>query len=252
MTKFSIPKEPQSLFSTLGTGFELCKSLYFRVLPLTLVLASLNTLFLSATWKQQPFPNAMPSGNPVPVAGVDLPTLITALAVGLLIFYIVMGLHAAVVYLTNSIAIKKESTLMMALYYGFGKGIPLLGVSILYMLFVWIGTILLIIPGIYIGVLLSLSLFLIVIKDWGVWDAFKDSRRLVTGNWWKTAAFCFGFAIILGLIPCLIMFSLQNNLPLAYLLHFLFLGLFYPLYYSCFMALVYDLERRKGINPVSQ
>jgi len=65
-----------------------------------------------------------------------------------------------------------------------------------YSFFVIIGTLFFIIPGIYLGITLSL-IFMVRLKEGiGFFAAFDRCTKLISKNWW----FTFGFIIVIGLI----------------------------------------------------
>lgn len=72
-----------------------------------------------------------------------------------------------------------------------------IGAGILFILAVTVGTILLIIPGIYIWNRLQLYVVPLVIEGTGVMDSLDRSWRLVKGHWWRTATI---FTVILIII----------------------------------------------------
>ncbi|MFA5360426.1 MAG: hypothetical protein WC320_00390 [Candidatus Paceibacterota bacterium] len=92
-----------------------------------------------------------------------------------------------------------------------------LGVFILTMLFVGLGTLLFIIPGIIIAIFLCFSLYICVLESKGGMDALKASWNLVEGNWWNV----FGRSFLLGIIFSAIYFlfiaiSASGILPLIF------------------------------------
>lgn len=68
---------------------------------------------------------------------------------------------------------------------------------LVYGLLVMLASLLFVIPGIYFSLALSLAVIIRILnKDMGMGAAFKESRRLIKGNWWKT----FGLFFIITLI----------------------------------------------------
>lgn len=61
---------------------------------------------------------------------------------------------------------------------------------------VLLGTVLLVLPGIWLGISLSLVAPVMAIEERGPLGAIQRSFRLVRGNWWET----FGFLLLIGLI----------------------------------------------------
>jgi hypothetical protein len=78
--------------------------------------------------------------------------------------------------------------------------LPLLGATLLSGLVVTVGTILCILPGIYVGVLFSLIGPALVLERCGVGTAFTRSRVLVNGAWWRT----FGILVLAAVISWVI------------------------------------------------
>lgn len=61
---------------------------------------------------------------------------------------------------------------------------------------VMLGTLLLIVPGVWLGISLSLVAPVMAIEQRGPMGSIRRSYRLVKGNWWET----FGFLLLIGLI----------------------------------------------------
>ncbi|MCS7477258.1 hypothetical protein ACFFQW_12900 [Umezawaea endophytica] len=76
----------------------------------------------------------------------------------------------------------------------------LLGVSLLFGLAVLVGTVLCVLPGIWVGVLFSFAMPAVVLERLTVGQAFQRSRTLVRDAWWSTfgilvAAFAIGWVV---------------------------------------------------------
>ncbi len=79
---------------------------------------------------------------------------------------------------------------------GFKYFIPVIFSTILMSVFVFIGMILLLIPGIYLGIAYMFTIPLIVEKKMPFWAAMEASRKIITKNWFSM----FSFILVLGLI----------------------------------------------------
>lgn len=79
---------------------------------------------------------------------------------------------------------------------GFNRALPILLLSIVSSIFIILGLILLIIPGIYLAVSYMLSLPLLLDKNLDFWPAMETSRKIVGKKWFSFL----GFSILLGLI----------------------------------------------------
>jgi uncharacterized membrane protein len=67
----------------------------------------------------------------------------------------------------------------------YGKTARLVGVLLLNMVLVYLGFILLILPGIYLMIAYFMALPLAVDKNIGVWQALETSRKVSTKCWWR-------------------------------------------------------------------
>jgi uncharacterized membrane protein len=63
--------------------------------------------------------------------------------------------------------------------------LPLVVIGIVVSVFVSLGVLCLILPGIYLAVAYSFSSALAVDKRLGFWEAMEGSRKVITGNWWR-------------------------------------------------------------------
>lgn len=86
----------------------------------------------------------------------------------------------------------------------FPKTVPLFFAYLLVILLVVIGTVLLVLPGIYLMVAYAFALPLLVDKNLGIWESLETSRKGVTACWFRF----FGF----GLVACVI--AVISALPL--------------------------------------
>jgi hypothetical protein len=83
---------------------------------------------------------------------------------------------------------------------GFTKAfLPLVVIGLLYSVFVTVGVICLILPGIYLVVAYAFSAILAVDKGLGFWEAMETSRKVITRNWWHM------LGLLLLCIPVLIL-----------------------------------------------
>lgn len=82
------------------------------------------------------------------------------------------------------------------LFSAFNKTLPLFLAAILINILVSIGFLLLVLPGIYLGVCYLLVVPLIIDRDLGVWEAMEASRKAITKRWFSV----FGLYLLLLLI----------------------------------------------------
>ena len=68
-----------------------------------------------------------------------------------------------------------------------------------------IGTVLFIIPGLFLSIALIFVLFIAVYENQGFKESVKESINLIKGNWWSTA----GILIVLSIIQGVLAFIFQ-------------------------------------------
>jgi len=88
--------------------------------------------------------------------------------------------------------------------FGFARLGPILVVSVLVGLATLLGLIVFIIPGIYIGVRLAVSIQSLVVEDKRGTDAMRRSWDLVGGHWWHAALTLLVAALITGVVNAVI------------------------------------------------
>lgn len=75
-----------------------------------------------------------------------------------------------------------------------------LGVGVVYMLAVIVGTILFIIPGIYVAVVLVFSAYFCVLRDKNVSSSLADAVDLCKGHWWSLFGYLLLFQLIITML----------------------------------------------------
>ena len=85
-----------------------------------------------------------------------------------------------------------------------------LGYGILMILIVMVGAMLCLLPGIYVGVVLSLGTSILVFEGKGVSDAISHSFTLIKDNWWETFGVIFVVGLLVGILG--MVFSLPSTI----------------------------------------
>lgn len=78
----------------------------------------------------------------------------------------------------------------------FGRTVPLLITAVVMMVLVYLGMILLILPGLYLSIAYMLAIPLVVERGLSPWQALEASRKAISQHWFKV----FGLFLLLGLI----------------------------------------------------
>lgn len=81
-----------------------------------------------------------------------------------------------------------------------GDFLKIIGFSILAGIVTIFGTMLCILPGIYLGVVLFLGVSIMVFEDMSILDAFSKCFTLIKDNWWITFATILVFSILIGIL----------------------------------------------------
>lgn len=130
---------------------------------------------------------------------------------------------------------------------GVGTGLSLLLAEILYGLTVFVGLLILIIPGIYLGVRYVLVPVTVVVERQGIGAAFTRSGQLVSGNWWRV----FGIGVLVVILVLLaagilgVLLAVSLGPRIADVVGIIIDLLLYPFVYSALVLLYYDLRARK-------
>ncbi len=199
------------------------RSFVFFVLPVLLIAAVLN-VFVGLEQQKVALDltqmDPMAGGNPFAAVGSTfIYTFFT-----ILLYLISFAVLKCMVYSYIKLYIEKGPGAFSTddVWSGITKiFFPVLGTSLLVGLLVGVGFILCVIPGIYVGVSLSLIYMTLIFEQNGFGDAFSRSFRLTAKKWWVTfGLIVVSYLIIYGVtlvfsIPGMIMgfatmFAMQN------------------------------------------
>ena len=199
------------------------RSFAFFVLPVLLIAAVLNVFVgLEQQKVAQDLTQMDPMAGGNPFAAVGSTFVYTFFTI--LLYLISFAVLKCMVYSYIKLYIEKGPGAFSTddVWSGITKIIfPVLGTSLLVGLLVGVGFILCVIPGIYVGVSLSLIYMTLVFEQNGFGDAFSRSFRLTAKKWWVTLGLIVvSYLIIYGItlvfsIPGMIMgittvFTMQN------------------------------------------
>lgn len=116
------------------------------------------------------------------------------------------GLYSMIIRLDRG-----ESITIKNLFDGFQQIFPLLIASLLISMFVTIGLILLVLPGLYLLVIYGFTTLFIIDGKQDFWPAMENSRRILHAHFWSYAL----FALLLALICILASLPLGLGLIIA-------------------------------------
>lgn len=123
-------------------------------------------------------------------------------------FWIGTLLKLAIIHLTYEISTGAYSTSGAAVRNAFRNYGSALLATFVYNVCVFVGLLLLVVPGLFLTVYWFFFLQAIVIHDKSAWQALKHSGRLVTGRWWSFfARLLLLHVLLLAIIGILAVFS---------------------------------------------
>lgn len=140
------------------------------------------------------------------VTGLFAPTAAEqSVGIGFSPAYIVMALLSGIVNVFMSIAIilaiqNNTLTVMESYKQSMPFFLRYIGLSIVMSVLLFLGFLILIIPGIILSVWFAFSTFVLVVERASIIDSLKKSREYVRGRWWAV----FGRILLLGLVMLVI------------------------------------------------
>jgi hypothetical protein len=161
---------------------------------------------------------------------------------------------------------RNQLSLTEAVGVGLRRFLPMLGAGLVYGVLVMIGSILLIVPGIYLSISLIMMGYAVAVDDASIGNSITLSRDLVRGHWWRVWAivtvvmliyFAVYFAIAamagmlmpLGNVASAVSGQAAPNTIVELLLGIVLAGLnalLMPLLYAVCLVTYRDLQLRKG------
>lgn len=106
---------------------------------------------------------------------------------------------------------------------GLSMFVPLLVTAVVMTILIYIGSLLLLLPGIYLGVAYMLAMPLVIERGLSPWQALETSRKAISQHWFKV----FGLFLVLGLIMALSMIPLGIGLIWSMPLFIISMGVLY-------------------------
>jgi hypothetical protein len=236
---FRLPDQPSSVGRILDVGFQLFAHSFSKNLPLILGMGVLYVLW----------------GIYVLGVATSPSDVWVEATIGYLLITLVSTIPAiAMIYRTGNRAHNREDSLKESLGVGLRKFFPFLLTSIFYALAFIGGTILLILPGIYLWLALSFYIYLLVFEDSGMSESLQRSYHLVTGNWWHSAFVFFVPVILMIEMYLAIGFALtsfgfweeRTGDFLSNIIEGVLDAFIYPFYYAIGFVLLNDLKLRRS------
>ena len=249
---------PLSVGEMLDAGFRLFRA-RFGTLMICVLVPILPFAILGTVLQASIDPNAFDVN--ATTAEVDSGTAAVGLGVGSLVQSAAIALGIAACFKAISAAyLGERADAGDSLRYALGRTIPLILCYIVFVIIVSIGTILLIIPGIWLATKLSMSFAALVFERKGPFGALGRSWKLTGGNFWRVFGTLLVVAIIVivfqlvvgGIIGAILGGSNASELAAAIvttILNVLLLAVTYPLWAAVVSVVYYDLRvRNEGFD----
>ncbi|OGT29960.1 MAG: hypothetical protein A3E87_09495 [Gammaproteobacteria bacterium RIFCSPHIGHO2_12_FULL_35_23] len=195
------PNQPKGIGGVVGAGWHLYKACFFKILPLAFITAIVGSLtdFLEVT-----------RVIAVPVAGSNqLVILFLSLVITILIMVWLMG---TIYSLLSETALGHSTRLLSSLQVASHHYWKLLIVFIITSIITIVGLILVVVPGIVLGVFLIFSLPLVIVDNRGIGGSIGHSLKLVAGSWWHVFMTLLIPIIVIAVLSCVSFFIFGGTL----------------------------------------
>ncbi len=153
---------------------------------------------------------------PVALTNFDFASDVFLIAIYLLIFLISIVIGMGVVKISLNFYNDTKNS-FSTLFSSYKLFFIYLLTTILYTLIVFLGFILLIIPGVYLAIRFSFFEYFIIDKKMGVIKSLKESWKITKGNFWGLLAFMFIVAVINILGAFALLLGLFVSIPITWI-----------------------------------
>ena len=202
---YQLATQPQSIGKVLDNSMRLFTASFSKIFVLVLIMVVVS----AAPYLMEPtlnFDFEQPTSTTY-----SLITIFWFIPMLIIIFTCYGAIYARI----GAIMHNRELSLLDSLKIGIKKLVPIIVASLLYVLAIFGGMILLIIPGFILMLTLLFYMPLIASEDEGILSSLKRSHRLVWGNWWRTTSVFVvpGFIIIAVLLLMVSIIGIAIGIP---------------------------------------
>lgn len=136
---------------------------------------------------------------------------------GLIIFRILINPPLIAGFFTAALkTLKKQSLAFADFFTGFESFVQLNLLNVVASILIFVGLVLLIIPGLYLSIAYSLAVPILLDRKMDFWSALESSRKVVNKSWWSFFGFSFALGLINFLGALLLGFGLVVTVPLTF------------------------------------
>jgi hypothetical protein len=246
-----LAQQPCSIAKVLDISFRLFAASFTKLIGYGLLLSAFY-IVLTVLIANIGLDQAANDPEAVQTALAEAMPMLIGYAVILTIFSFV--LYAAMIYRIDNVARQREDSFAEALGVGLKKFLPMLLAMILYGLAIFVGSLLLVVPGIILMLSLSFCPFFIVVEDMGGYASLKASHNLVWGNWWRTMTVYLAPGVIMLALYMLLVFAAvamngevePGTINPVDIISNLLSAVVMPYFYTLAYVLYHDLSLRKS------
>jgi hypothetical protein len=199
---YSRPSTPKTIGGVLDDIFKLFSPALAACWPIAIIASiaiSLPSFYIAN--KSSATPEDM-------IAMFTEPTFWLLYLIAMILYFV---FYAALLARIEAVANDRDSSVAEAINIALRLAPRMLGASLLYLLAIFVGMILLVVPGIIWSVSMMLYSIFIVVEDSPAVESLSRSRQLVKGDWWRTLA----ILSIAMIVAYLLVFCVQFVIGLA-------------------------------------
>lgn len=212
---FEISTSPQPIFGVLRNGIKLFKKTWLKLLPIAVLLIGIEVFLIKFLPMQQM--SALMMHNPAGFSAFSQQISPKYLLLMVLAAIVMPWLSLVMLYRCYQIMIVADSGYLGAVIRALFKFFPYFVASFLYMIVVVLGSVVFVIPGVFLLILFMFNGLGILIDGKAIFSSFVYSAKLVWGNWWRTFM-VFLLTFVLSIIAILFI-TIIANIILVSLFH---------------------------------
>ena len=213
--------EPKSIWGVIVSAWQLFKASWVKVLPISIIyiiLMGIVDFILPDTESTLQVLAHSDSVNSAVATVAAAPTPISGLVIFLHVVVSFIGIFLFAAMLVKMESIRKKEPICLGKAFGiaFRKYFLYLIAAVVFLVITVVGLFLLVVPGLFIGLLMYFFLPNILVDNGGIFSSIKHSIKFVWGHWWRIFA-----TMVLGhllfVIPIWILFFIVGLVAVLFL-----------------------------------
>lgn len=245
-----MPTAPRSIGGVLDNAIRLYRAVLPKCIPLVLItVVVLAALGAAMAWR---FLNVQ-TGNPLLALQLFRSPAVWGGYLGILVVSVLV--YNTIFVIADTVARGERPSLSSALGAGLKRLVPAIFLSVIFLVMVFVGTIFLLLPGIWAWGTFQFAFAVLIVEQAGVFDSLGTSFRLVKGNWWRaTTIMTVGFIIMyvllmvvgigVGMLSASLRLSLLGTVITQQILTAILNLFMLPFMPTLLLSIYYDLKLR--------